>query len=143
MTVSALKIGAIVSALALGSLYITIQQRKGTAQAEKPGPADTPAEKEIVLLPGSKSAGGEFEFPLPNQQAPKEDPPLVVMPGSKSFVMPLFSTRKTEDPPDGLPQVLMSSSKSGAIDIDPEQLQQILKQIEQTTVPESETDDQE
>ena len=141
MTASALKIGAVVSALALGSIYVSIQQRKGAAQAAKPSPAAPAAEKEIVLMPGSKSAGGGIEIPTPNP-APPADEPVVLMPSSKSIVMPLFSTRDTGDPPSDVPDIIMSSSKSGAVDIDTEEWKALLKQIQVEQAPDSKSERQ-
>lgn len=128
MKATILKIGAVVSALALGGTYIVIQQRSGAKRVEAPSPPGDPTEEGITLMPGSKSPGGDLILPLPHPKGSDEAPP-VLMPSSKVIVMPVFGPAdewELQVPPD-VADPIMSSSKSGSIELDSEELKKLLE----------------
>lgn len=107
---------AVVSALAIGGAYISWRQTE-TNKAKQPEPsnqANAKADQEekdkpIDVIIGSKSPGGTFlrgeDFinVIPGIPEGSDAPTNIVplLPGSKSIVMPLFSTRdisKDEEP---------------------------------------------
>lgn len=126
-----LKIGAVVSALVLGGIYVVVQQQKGKTAGDSPPSAEEATADDVTLMIGSKSAGGEFEVPLVFEQADAEEPPPVLMPSSKVIISPVFlEIDKDETPAPADLQPLMTSSKSGAVQIDPEKLKSILQDLE-------------